>query len=122
MTPDQWIAVAIVAIPAVSALGVGWLNRMAIHAIHIDVNSRLSQLVSASGRAEHAEGTLAGQLSVQDIKTLIEDAITRAAAIPPHVTPEVLASAISDRAAVVALALTSTAAEVAAQLNERSPK
>ncbi len=125
MTPEAWTAIAIVAVPAFLAASgavlLGLINRSKLDGLHVIINSRLSELVAANSRAEHAEGMAAGGASAADIERMIDAAIARAATIPPSISPELLAAAISDRAAVVAVQLTSTAADVAANLKERSP-
>lgn len=37
-----------------------WRNATAIHAIHVEINSRVSQLLDASAKANFAEGEKAG--------------------------------------------------------------
>lgn len=86
MTPELWTAVAIAvlgAIPALGALTLGFINRNAIHGVHVDVNSRLTQLVQANSRAEHAEGLALGGASAEQIRAMIDSAIAKAILTPP---------------------------------------
>ncbi len=48
-------------IVAACAFIVGLVNRHHIQAIHIDINSRLTQLLEANSAASHAEGVAQGE-------------------------------------------------------------
>jgi len=51
-------------ISAVAALGavvVSAINSRKINAVHVDINSRMSQLLEVSGNAAHAEGVMQGR-------------------------------------------------------------
>ena len=51
----------ITAVAALGAVIVGWRNSKKIEAVHIDVNSRMTELLKATGVAAHAEGVEAGR-------------------------------------------------------------
>jgi hypothetical protein len=95
MTPELWVAVTIAlisAIPALGALALGFVNRHALHGIHVEINSRLSELVAANSRAERAEGTAAGTADATAVRAMIDEAITKAVLTPP---PDTLALAVA---------------------------
>jgi hypothetical protein len=51
---------------ALAAFLVGLFNRRHIQAIHIDINSRLTQLLDATAAAARAEGVTVGEQSQRD--------------------------------------------------------
>lgn len=51
---------------AAAALVVSWINRRKIDTLHIEVNSRLTQLLEASSAAARAEGVTAGEQAQRD--------------------------------------------------------
>jgi hypothetical protein len=46
---------------AIGALIMGVRNSNKIQAVHVDINSRMTQLLKATGTAAHAEGVEAGR-------------------------------------------------------------
>lgn len=130
MSIDQWIAVAVVAIPALGAVVLGWINRQKLNAIHVEINSRLSQLLDANSRAEHSAGLAIGGASADQIRQMIDQAITRAMLTPTPDTMAAMAAAtaaataaalVTSEARAVASDLKTTAADAAANLVARPP-
>lgn len=50
---------------ALEAAIFGWLNRKSIREVHLQMNSRLDQLLRASGAVERAEGVREGRAQVE---------------------------------------------------------
>ena len=55
------IAQLITALAACGALVVGWLNSRKIQAVHVDINSRMTELLQVTGNAARAEGIQQGR-------------------------------------------------------------
>jgi hypothetical protein len=54
-------ATIITALAAVGAVIVSWLNNRKLQSVHIDLNSRLTQLLAANAHAARSEGIEQGQ-------------------------------------------------------------
>ncbi len=81
MTEEQWVAVILVSIPAVGSLIVSLINRLKLESIHVLVNSRLSELMEATGKVSRAEGVVAGNLDAETLARLVRDAVDEAFAL-----------------------------------------
>lgn len=68
-----WIAPAtsvVSAITAAVAVASSWRNRGAIQAVHVDINSRMSELLALTAKSSRAEGVAAGvAASIPDVVT-----------------------------------------------------
>lgn len=56
MTLSQYLEIATVVVAAMACLGT-WVNRRAIHDVHVSINSRLTELLRATRAEGVAEGT-----------------------------------------------------------------
>jgi hypothetical protein len=50
------IASVVSAVSAFAAVVMSYRNSQKIHAVHVDINSRMTQLLAVAGTAAHAEG------------------------------------------------------------------
>jgi hypothetical protein len=56
-----WLSDHLAALVAAAALVSSLFNRKKLRALHVDINSRLSELIKASGEAERAKGVAEGR-------------------------------------------------------------
>lgn len=57
----QQIASLVSAVAAIGAVCMSWRNSRKIQSVHIDINSRMDQLLKATGSAAHANGLAEGR-------------------------------------------------------------
>lgn len=92
MTIEQWVAVLLVAIPAVAAMVgsvtavvLGFLNRNKIDKLAVTVDGRLEQLLKVTGESQRAEGVVQGGVDSAAIEAMIHEAMSRALRSPAPV-------------------------------------
>jgi len=61
----QGLASIVSAIAATGAVCMSWRNSRKIQSVHIDINSRMDQLLSTTGSAAHANGLAEGRAEVK---------------------------------------------------------
>jgi len=92
LTAELWVAIAVVAIPAFASVVVAMRNSRKLSDMHVLVNSRLSELLSVSARAERAEGVTQATATSADIKGMVDSAIALAMAESSRHAAEVAAT------------------------------
>lgn len=65
MTLITWVVDHFTSLVTVAVMISTFLNGRKLKALHIEVNSRLSQLLVATGASEHARGTAEGRAAAQ---------------------------------------------------------
>ena len=69
----NWFSDHLTALVALAAVISSLLNRRKLNALHIELNSRLSQLLATSGASERAQGVLEGRQFTVTEKERVED-------------------------------------------------
>lgn len=59
------VATIVTAVASLIAAVLGYLNRKNIKSIHIDINSRLTQLLASSSEAANAKGQIEGRATAE---------------------------------------------------------
>lgn len=117
---DQpWFApVTVALISSIGTLILGWINRNKLQELHVEINSRMTQLIEANSRADRAEGVMSGSADRAAIRAMIEEIIASRAT---HDATAAAAALVSDEARAVAIELKGTATDTAVHLAKDTP-